>query len=217
MHGWPVMTHMTELRQQQLSQIYRLHFAEDQLAYTLPGLIIWVAGLFWLFGTKAGKPYRFAGWAVLLTLGLLAAAQGKSYYAMGVYPILFGFGAVCLERMTAARPRVWRYGLLLFSLGVGCVLDTVVLPMLPPARLAAFYARNPVFRRLGFLRWEDQRDHALPQDFADMLSWKEMTRKVAAAYATLDAREKSQTLLFCDNYGQAGAVNYYGPDRKSVV
>jgi hypothetical protein len=51
----------------------------------------------------------------------------------------------------------------------------------------------------------------LPQDFADMLSWKEMTQKVAAAYATLDAKEKSQTLLFCDNYGQAGALNYYGP------
>ena len=212
MHGWPVMTHMQELRQQQLTQVDRLHFVEDQLAYNLPGLIIWVAGLFWLFGTKAGKPYRFAGWAVLLTLGLLAVAQGKSYYAMGVYPILFGFGAVALERMTATRPRVWRYGLVLFSLGVGCMLDTVVLPMLPPARLAAFYVRNPVFRRLGFLRWEDQRDHALPQDFADMLGWEEMALKAAKAYESLDSLEKSAVLLNSGgNYGESGALDYYTP------
>jgi hypothetical protein len=44
-----------------------------------------------------------------------------------------------------------------------------------------------------------------------MLSWEEMTHKVAKAYASLDSTEKAHTLLFCDNYGEAGAVNYYGP------
>jgi hypothetical protein len=44
-----------------------------------------------------------------------------------------------------------------------------------------------------------------------MLSWEEMTQKVARAYASLDSTEKAHTLLFCDNYGEAGAVNYYGP------
>jgi hypothetical protein len=82
---------------------------------------------------------------------------------------------------------------------------------MPPQQLAEHYAKSGTARSAGALRWEDLKDHPLPQDFADMLSWKEMTRKVAAAYATLDAREKSQTLLFCDNYGEAGAVNYYGP------
>jgi hypothetical protein len=44
-----------------------------------------------------------------------------------------------------------------------------------------------------------------------MLSWEEMTRKVSMAYESLDSTEKAHTLLFCDNYGEAGAVNYYGP------
>ena len=42
-----------------------------------------------------------------------------------------------------------------------------------------------------------------------MLGWKEMTQKVATAYASLDSNEKKKTVLFCDNYGQAGAVNFY--------
>ena len=65
--------------------------------------------------------------------------------------------------------------------------------------------------KTGALKWEDLKNHPLPQDFADMLSWEEMTKKMAAAYNTLDSNEKKNTILFCDNYGQAGAVNYYGP------
>ena len=63
--------------------------------------------------------------------------------------------------------------------------------------------------RTGALKWEDLKNHPLPQDFADMLSWEEMAKKMATAYHTLDSNEKKHTILFCDNYGQAGAVNYY--------
>jgi 4-amino-4-deoxy-L-arabinose transferase-like glycosyltransferase len=102
MHGWPVARQMTELRQQQLDQVSRLNFLLDQLSYNLPGLLIWTAGLYWLFAKPEGKPYRFAGWAVLFVLIFLTAARGKSYYAMSAYPVLFAFGAVYLERVTAA-------------------------------------------------------------------------------------------------------------------
>ena len=61
----------------------------------------------------------------------------------------------------------------------------------------------------GALKWEDLKDHPLPQDFSDMLGWEEMAQKVSAAYEKLDSAEKKQTILFCDNYGQAGAVNFY--------
>jgi hypothetical protein len=42
-----------------------------------------------------------------------------------------------------------------------------------------------------------------------MLGWEEMTQKVAKAYETLSDSEKINTVIFCDNYGMAGAVNYY--------
>jgi hypothetical protein len=60
------------------------------------------------------------------------------------------------------------------------------------------------------LKWEDQRDHPLPQDFADMLGWKELTKKTETFFNSLPDSTKAATIINCDNYGQAGAFKYYG-------
>jgi hypothetical protein len=209
-HGFPIFKHMVELRKEQLDQVSRLNFLLDQLTYNLPGLVCWAAGLYWLFGAAEGRRYRFAGWAVVLVLSFLVLSKGKSYYAMGAYPVLFACGAVCLERATAQR-RVWRWALVTFSIVAGCYIDMIALPMMAPQRLVDFYIRHPSYRRLGFLRWEDQRDHPLPQDFADMLGWKEMAVKTARVYHSLDSAGINHTVLDGGNYGEAGAIDYYGP------
>jgi 4-amino-4-deoxy-L-arabinose transferase-like glycosyltransferase len=210
-HGFPVVYHMNELQRTQLQYIPPKDFFIAQLLFNLSVIYIWIAGLVVVAFTRQGRPYRFIGWCFLILLTLLALGHAKGYYSMGVYPILFGFGAVGLERWTATRFRWRRYTMVGATLVAGYGFIMVGLPLLPPQQLAEHYAKSGVARSAGALRWEDLKDHPLPQDFADMLSWKEMTQKVAAAYATLDAREKSRTLLFCDNYGEAGAVNYYGP------
>ena len=63
------------------------------------------------------------------------------------------------------------------------------------------------YKKFGLLRWEDGKDHPLPQDFADMLGWKELAHKVDSIYSSLP--DSVSTLVLCDNYGQAGAINYY--------
>jgi hypothetical protein len=83
------------------------------------------------------------------------------------------------------------------------------LPTAAPEKLANYY-RITGLSKSDLVKWEDLQHHSLPQDFADMLGWKEMTEKMAAAYNTLDSNEKKHTFLFCDNYGEAGAVNFYG-------
>jgi hypothetical protein len=65
------------------------------------------------------------------------------------------------------------------------------------------------------LRWEDGKDHLLPQDFADMLGWKELALKVDSAYLKLP--NKDNTLILCDNYGQAGAINFYTRQKLRAV
>ena len=65
------------------------------------------------------------------------------------------------------------------------------------------------------LRWEDGKDHLLPQDFADMLGWKELALKVDSIYSKIQNKEK--TLILCDNYGQAGAINYYTRQNVKAV
>lgn len=225
--GFPVVFHMNELQRTQLQYVPPSVFLTDQLAMNFPCVFIWLAGLYALAFTKRDKPYRFVAWAFAVVILLFVVAHGKGYYALGAYPILFAFGAVALERWTATmrsasgaaaplpRRRTWavacRCLLLIFILGLGYYAVTVCLPFLPPAQLANFYANHSFASKVGALRWEDMEDHPLPQDFSDMLGWKEMTAKVAKAYGTLDSTEKSQAFLFCDNYGEAGAVDYYGP------
>ena len=71
------------------------------------------------------------------------------------------------------------------------------------------------YQRIGMLRWEDGTDHQLPQDFADMLGWKELAAtidSICSEFPTLD-----HTLILCDNYGQAGAINYYTQNKKVVA
>ncbi len=204
-NGFPVVYHMKTLEDHQLRYLSTWTFLKDQLLYNIATLFTWVTGLVW---TARMKQYRFIAWGFLITLILLMLGHGKSYYSQGAYPVLFAFGAIRLE---AWAGNGWRTGMLAFSCFIGICLTPILLPLKAPAPLVQYYVDHPLARKVGALRWEDLRDHSLPQDFADMLSWQEMTQKVAEAYASLDSTEKAHTFLFCDNYGEAGAVNYYGP------
>jgi hypothetical protein len=96
--------------------------------------------------------------------------------------------------------------LLIFILGLPLV--PAALPVASPERLDHYY-KTMKFSRTNLLKWEDLQYHPLPQDFSDMLGWEEMIQKVATAYKRLNNAEKQHTILFCDNYGQAGAANFY--------
>ncbi len=157
---------------------------------------------------KAGKNYRFLAWAYVVVILLLLAMHGKNYYSLGLYPSLFAFGAYWLEQLTALRFRAWRYLLVLFAVAMGALMIPVMLPVFPPEKLASWYQKRGM-EKFGVLKWEDLQNHPIPQDFADMLGWEEMAQKMAKAYETLDSTEKKHTILFCDNYGQAGAVSFY--------
>ena len=209
-HGFPVLHHRKELQKQQLDNVSRYGFLRDQLVFNFPGLVVWGTGLWWLIRSRDGKPYRFVAWAVLLVLAFLTAAQGKSYYAMGAYPILFAFGGLALATWLEGRNYIGKIALTGFIIVTGIIVDAVSLPFLAPVPLAAFYARHPLYRQLGFLRWEDQANHALPQDFADMLGWKELTEKTGRVYLSLDSADRKDAVLDGGNYGESGALDYYG-------
>jgi hypothetical protein len=204
-HGFPIVYHMKTLQDTQLQYLSPWSFLTDQVLYNVATLFTWVTGVVWAARTKQ---FRFVAWGFFVTLILLLVGHGKSYYSQGAYPVLFALGA---PRIEAWANKWWRIGMLAFSLFIGIRIVPLLLPFRAPGPLAQYYVDHSLARKVGDLRWEDQKDHSLPQDFADMLSWEEMTQKVAMAYASLNFAEKAHTLLFCDNYGEAGAVNYYAP------
>jgi len=208
-YSFPVIHHMKELQETQLQYIDPLSFLSDQLLMNLPCFFIWIAGLFYVFFSKGSK-YRFLGFAYVFLIILLLISHGKNYYSLGVYPVLFAFGACSLEKYTANKRRFLRFVFILVPVVIGIIFLPIALPLFPPKQLANLYVKMHA-EKTGALKWEDLQDHPLPQDFSDMLGWEEMTQKVATAYATLSNEEKQNTLIFCDNYGMAGAVNYYAP------
>lgn len=207
LNHFPVIVHMNELRQEQLQYISPVSFLSDQLLINLPCFFIWLTGLFFCLFSKQ---YRFIGLAYLFVIILLLIGHGKSYYSLGVYPVLFAFGAVALEKFTAIKRKYLRYAFIAFPVIIGIIFLPVALPILPPKQLADLYVKLHA-EKTGALKWEDLQNHPLPQDFSDMQGWEEMTQKVAKAYAMLNDAEKKDIFIFCNNYGMAGAINYYAP------
>lgn len=206
-HNFPVFHHMKELRETQLEYISTGDFLKNELLMYLTVFYMWAAGLVFCF-KRSGKRYRIFAFAFLAMQLLMIALHGKAYYTAGSFTIIFALGTVYLERFFLSSSAIFKYAALSFTILAGLLIWPLLLPVASPKKLASFYQKMNM-NKTGLLKWEDLENHALPQDFADMLGWKEMAAGVAKAYSTLNAEEKKNVLIWCDNYGEAGAVNYY--------
>src|SRR5205823_5075951 len=79
--------------------------------------------------------------------------------------------------------------------------------MLSPERFLV-YARAIGFRPQ---KAEVHHEGPLPQPMGDQFGWPEMAREVAAIYRSLPPGERAATGIFANNYGEAGAINHFGP------
>lgn len=201
-HNWPLVHHMKELQETQLKYNDNLGFLTDQLLMLMPVLAVWIAGLIWVFRKKE---WRIIGIIYFSVIILLLLGSGKAYYALGAYPMLLAAGGVAWEYLSEKRQWM-RYTLAVVIVGLNFMIMPVLLPVWKPEKLAAFY------QKIGMEHeWEDQQKHPLPQDFADMLGWKELAEKTKKIFYTQPV--KSNAIIYCRNYGQAGSLHYYGKDE----
>jgi len=204
-NDFPVVRHMQELAERQLVNVNRADFLKGQLLFFLGSVPVIFLGLlaFWIH--KPFQKYRFFFWTLLFTLAVFVYFKAKDYYAIGLYPIYIAFGAVFTERLFSQN---WKVYLRAIPLLFACL---VLFPMLriafPNKSPEYIIAHQDKYKELGMLRWEDGKDHDLPQDYADMLGWQELARKVDSVYAEIP--DATATLVLCDNYGLAGAINFY--------
>lgn len=201
-NGFPVFHHMQLLAETQLVNVNRADFLKEQVLFFIGSLFVIGVGLYALCAYKPFLEYRLFLFAFVFTLAVFVILRAKSYYAIGLYPVYIAFGAVFLADKVRSR---WLLAMLVL---IPILFFIPLLDFAFPNKKPEEIARNPErYRQLGLLRWEDGKDHRLPQDFADMLGWKELAAKVDAAYASIPDRK--MTIVLCDNYGQAGAINYY--------
>lgn len=202
---FPVIHHMNALNNSQLVNVDRVDFLLDQVRYGLAGILT-LAALWALVFYKPFRPFRFILWTFIAVIALFTFSRAKSYYSIGLYPVLFAMGSVYLETIFK------RYKVVLITLLAVVniiIFFSVVKYLMPYQDPSEIMANREAYERLGLLRWEDGENHQLPQDFADMMGWREMAQKALQAYRMIPEDELENTLIYCDNYGQTGALNYY--------
>jgi hypothetical protein len=130
------------------------------------------------------------------------------YYLAPVYPIMFAGGAVWIEGVT--RKRLWAWVKPALALGITTVSGIYAPTILPILSVPTFLAYE---HKMGIEqpKFEHQKEGVLPQLYADMFGWEEMAQQVAAYYYKLPPEERSKTAIFANNYGDAGAIDFFGP------
>ena len=200
-NNWPVLQHMEELRETQLVHVKYSDFIIDQFLMNAQALLIWMGGLIVLLFFSKEKQFRVFGFTYLFIIVLLLFGSGKSYYSLGIYPILFVFGAFFIEKY------VKKY---LIPISIAMVISMgVSLYVSLSFDGIPFITFEKAVKKEAF-RWEDGVYHDIPQDMADMTGWKEIGEEVAKVYKSLGEENKDNCDIYCHHYGQAGAVMFYG-------
>jgi len=173
-----------------------------------PTAFVWIAGVWYFLANKDGKRFRFLGICYLVLLALMLALRAKDYYLAPVYPMLFAAGAVWWEEITA-RIRLLRFVKIAFPVlivAMFAVALPMVLPVLPVEKLIGYQ------EAIGFKPPKSEVSHegVLQQVYADQFGWPEMVEQVAAAYNSLPPEEREKTAIYGSNYGQAGAIDFFG-------
>jgi hypothetical protein len=213
-HGWPTaefVRRATEMKNLAFSPVAFL--AEQVLMMNPVALPLWLAGLWHLLFAGRGRPYRTLGVAYVAILLVMTTRNAKPYYLAPIYPALFAAGSVAVERAGQVRRFGWlppaAIGVLVIS---GALLAPLAKPLLPVETYVRYAAA------LGVEPSTDERHQLgrLPQFFADMHGWRELADAVAAVRNALPAPDRARACVFAQNYGQAGAIEYFAPGLPVV-
>jgi hypothetical protein len=158
---------------------------------------LWIAGLLFLSVARSMRPYRVLAWMYVISLLLFALSKGRGYYLAPAYPMLLAAGAVALQgwmdRLREVPARVVGAGawiVLALALVGGAV---VALPL---------GSVNSHIWRIA---------RGVHDTFAEQVGWDDLAQRVAEVYRSMPESERARTAILANNYGEAGALNLYGP------
>ena len=209
--GYPVVSQMQTLQSSQLAHASLWSFVGGQLHWG-PDLLLALTGALYLVCAQSMRRFRAVGWTCIGAFMLLLVLHGKSYYIGPIYPALFAGGAVAFERWLAARTGavaiVTRVVAIVVLIAYATVAAPLELPIFSKETTAAFVSGSGVS---STARTNQGTQLRLPQDYADMLGWPELVNAVAHVYDSLPPEKRAQVVLVGENYGEAGAMEFYGP------
>jgi 4-amino-4-deoxy-L-arabinose transferase-like glycosyltransferase len=194
-HGWPelAVAHSIAAGRSGTSAPWWLILPEQFVlvaAYFSP---IWIAGVMRFFRDPKLRWCRAVGVAYPLLAVAFMATGGKPYYLAAFLPVLLAAGAQpAVDWVHRARPRL-RRGLLV----AGLVLSVLELPITLPVVPVSDVHKTPIV--------------ALNYDAGETIGWPAFVAEIATAYRSLPPSLRSTTAVLTSNYGEAGAVDHFGP------
>jgi hypothetical protein len=214
-HGWPMIevlqgdaAHRPAF-QSGIALEYRslgtnaLAFSLEQAFYTLPLAVpIWIAGIVAPFRMASLRDVRFVPVAYVVVFLVAVALGAKGYYIVGMYAALFAIGAIAIESLA----RWLRTTLFALVITTGMVAMPIALPILPVDTLVAYT------KALGITGRDGTPPHLIQPVFAEEFGWGRLARDVASVYAALPPKQRAQTAIYADTYGDAGALDFFGAD-----
>jgi hypothetical protein len=225
-HGYPTIEDLQNVKRMGKNVVLSpVEFITQQIVLLHPFLFpIWLTGLV-SFLAGRGSRVRVLGWTYLVLLAVMIAAKAKNYYLSPIYPMLFASGAVAIESWLERRalgraggsggpeglsPKsgLWqKAALATWVFAAGAMAAPAILPILTPEKLLAYQ------RRLGAAppKTEVRHEGPLDQRLGDQFGWPELVADVARIYQSLPPEERARTGIFASNYGEAGALNLFGP------
>jgi hypothetical protein len=205
-HHFPTIEDLANVRREGKNVVLGpLAFVKEQILSLNPILLpVWISGLVWFLRVRR---WRVLGLTFVVFFVLMEVAHGKPYYVFPIYPMVLAGGAVVFEMWLGPRAMWTRAAVA----GVIVLATLPLIPMmtwmLPPERLLAYQ------NAIGFKPAKEEVHHEslLPQAVADQFGWPELVNQVAGIYNSLPAEERAETGIWAGNYGEAGAVNLFGP------
>ena len=209
--GFPVLEQMRALQSTQLEHVTWTGFVLGQILLIGPAaLLLAIVGAASLVSSRTMRAFAVLGWSCIFAFLILLLLHGKSYYAAPIYPTLLAAGAVRVEQfqpVRSVRLGGWvRWSVAAAILIFGVVILPISVPILSPAATSAYTMR---IGAAPALRTNQGQMDRLPQDFADMLGWEGQARALAHAYDSLSPEEQREAVIIGDNYGEAGAAEFY--------
>jgi 4-amino-4-deoxy-L-arabinose transferase-like glycosyltransferase len=171
------------------------YFLPEQLELTLLGFPLWLAGIYFYLFSPLGRRFRALGWMYIVPLLFLVMAQGRGYYLAAAYPMLYAAGAMLLEQWLASRRRTFAVLAFVWTALVAdmAIASAIMLPIEPV---------NSTWWNLAV---------KLNEDFREEIGWPELVETVAKIRDSLLPEDRAHLAILGTNYGEAGAINLYGP------
>jgi hypothetical protein len=205
-HHFPTIEDLANVRREGKNVVLGpLAFIKEQIMDQHPILLpVWVAGLVWLLRDRR---WRVLGLTFAVFFVLMEVAHAKNYYLFPIYPMVLAGGAVVIERWMGNRAAWTRVAVIVVIVLAALPAIPLVTWVLPPERLFAYQTA------IGFklAKAEVHQESLLPQPIADQFGWPEMVSEVAGIYNSLPPEERAKTGIWAGNYGEAGAINEFGP------